>query len=214
MNGIVPTIYLVDDDKSVLVALSRLLTTAGYRVEAFECAEAFLRSHDQHSPGCAVLDLELPGIDGFGVQERLCVGATRRQVIFLTGRGSIPSGVRAIKAGAVDFLTKPVEGPTLLDAVSLALARDVQERASSDDRAEVTRQLATLTPREGEVLTLVVAGRLNKQIAAELGIAERTTKIHRGRMMKKMGVRTVADLVRLVSLHDSRNMPDGIPDGT
>lgn len=202
MTGTGSTVYLVDDDKRILVALSRLLATAGYHIKAFESAEEFLRSHDPEIPGCAILDLELPGMDGFGALGRLSDGAVRRQVIFLTGRGSIPASVRAMKAGAVDFLTKPVEKSTLLAAVSLALARDSQERASSDERAEVARRISTLTPREREVLTLVAAGKLNKQIAAELAIAERTTKIHRGRMMRKMGVRTVADLVRLVALHE------------
>jgi FixJ family two-component response regulator len=148
-----------------------------------------------------VLDLQLKDIDGFGVQQRLSSEQSARPIVFLTGQGDIPASVRAMKAGAVDFLTKPVEAATLLSAVATALERDLDLRVEEKDREETGDRVASLTAREKEVLMHVVAGRLNKQIAGELGIAEKTIKVHRGRMMHKMGVRTVADLVRIVTLH-------------
>ena len=198
MNEMTPTVYLIDDDSSILRALSRLIGTAGHRTQAYASAEDFLREHDPGQPGCAVLDLELPGIDGLELQQSLAAGGRPRQVIFLSGHGDISASVRAMKAGAVDFLTKPVDATELIAAVDAALERDVQARSKVEDHDEATRRLASLTPREREVMALVVQGRMNKQIAGELGIAERTTKIHRGRMMRKMGVRSVAELVQLV----------------
>ncbi len=202
MPPVPPTVYLVDDDKGILVALSRLLGSAGYSVEPCASAEEFLACHDPDVPGCAVLDLQLPGMDGLGLQGSLAGEAPGRPVIFLTGRGDIPASVKAIKAGAVDFLTKPVEASTLLAAISAALVHDLQARQGASQRRAMTERLANLTPREREVLGQVVAGRRNKQIAADLGIAEKTTKVHRGRMMEKMGVQSVADLVRLVTVHN------------
>ncbi len=196
-----PRVYLVDDDPSVRRALSRLLGAEGHRVESFGSAEAFLDAHDPEARGCVLLDLDLPGMDGFGVQSSLCDGASARPVVFLTGHGSIPASVRAMKAGAVDFLVKPVEAAPLLAAVADALERDRAARAREHGRQDLDARLASLPPREREVMDLVVAGRLNKQIADDLGIAEKTTKVHRGRMMKKMGARTVADLVRIVTRH-------------
>jgi FixJ family two-component response regulator len=193
-----PTVYLVDDDERVLVALKRLLTSEGYFVACYSSGEEFLRNHDYNVPGCAIIDLSLPGIDGFGLQDTLSSELTGRPVIFLTGRGDIPQSVKAMKAGAIDFLAKPVDASILLAAVEQALRRDSQTRQDRERRAGVEQRLSSLTPREREVLARVVAGRLNKQIAAELGIVEKTIKVHRGRMMGKMGVRTVADLVRLV----------------
>ena len=140
-------------------------------------------------------------MDGFGIQERLSAGGIERPVIFLTGIGDIPASVRAMKAGAVDFLTKPVEAAALLAAVVQALARDTAMRAARAEGDAVRQRLARLTPREREVLDGVLAGRLNKQIAGDLGTAEKTVKVHRGRMMKKMGVRTMADLIRVVTAH-------------
>lgn len=197
------TIWLVDDDRSVLTALSRLLESAGHRVEACASAEEFLQRHDAEIPGCVVVDLQLPGMDGFGLQDSLAAGTTDRPVVFLTGHGDIPASVRAMKAGAVDFLTKPIESSVLLTAVAAALDRDLRARQTTGEQQAVALGIARLTPREREVLTHVVAGRLNKQIAADLGIAEKTVKVHRGRMMEKMGVRTVADLVRLVTLYEN-----------
>jgi FixJ family two-component response regulator len=198
MTNIPPTVYVVDDDERVLVALKRLLTVEGYLVACYSSGEEFLRNHDREVSGCAIIDLGLPGIDGFGVQHMLSSALTDRPVIFLTGRGDIPATVKAMKAGAIDFLAKPADASVLLAAVAQALQRDSQTREDRDRRQSVEKRLASLTPREREVLTRVVAGRLNKQIAAELGIVEKTVKVHRGRMMGKMGVRAVADLVRLV----------------
>jgi FixJ family two-component response regulator len=196
-----PVIHLVDDDEAVLRALARLLRAAGHRCTAHSGAEGFLALHDPEAPGCAILDLGLPDIDGFGILERLSVGGVARPVIFLTGIGDVPSSVRAMKAGAVDFLTKPVEAAALLAAVEAALVRDAAIRAARAEGDAVRRGLARLTPRERQVLDGVLAGRLNKQIAWDLGTAEKTVKVHRGRMMKKMGVRTVADLIRGVTAH-------------
>jgi FixJ family two-component response regulator len=198
MTNVSPTIYLVDDDERVLVALKRLLTSEGYFVTCYSGGEEFLRNHDQDVPGCAIVDLSLPGIDGFGIQDAISSGLAGRPVIFLTGRGDIPASVKAMKAGAIDFLAKPADASMLLAAVEQALRRDCEAREDRGRRTAVEQRLSSLTPREREVLTRVVAGRLNKQIAVELGIVEKTIKVHRGRMMSKMGVRTVADLVRLV----------------
>jgi len=190
------TIFLVDDDETVLRALRRLLAAAGYEVVTYASPLQFLAEHDAAAPGCAVLDLSMPGIDGLGIQAALSAGCVMRPVIFLTGTGDIPTSVRAMKAGAVDFLTKPVLADDLLAAVARAVAQDREGRRAQSSTAEAAARLATLTPREREVLTLVVAGRLNKQIAHELGTSIKTIKVHRARVMTKMGVRTVADLVR------------------
>jgi FixJ family two-component response regulator len=202
VTDVPPTIYLVDDDERVLVALKRLLTAEGYFVACYSSGEEFLRGHDGDVPGCAIVDLSLPGIDGFGIQDTLSSGLAGRPVIFLTGRGDIPASVKAMKAGAIDFLAKPAEASMLLAAVEQALRRDSEAREDRGRRTAVEQRLSSLTPREREVLTRVVAGRLNKQIAVELGIVEKTIKVHRGRMMSKMGVRTVADLVRLVGRNE------------
>ncbi|MEP9389994.1 response regulator [Mesorhizobium sp. KR9-304] len=199
MRNVASTVYLVDDDERVRVALARLLSSTGYLVKPHSSAEDFLSHHDPAVPGCAIVDLMLPGMDGLGIQQSLLSGAVHRPVIFLSGRGDIPVSVKAMKAGAVDFLTKPVEASVLLAAVSHAMDRDLEARREGERRQSIEKRLASLTPREREVLTHVAAGRLNKQIAADLGTVEKTVKVHRGRMMAKMGVRTVADLVRLVS---------------
>lgn len=191
------TTFLVDDDAGVLKALSRLLRAAGYEARTYSSPQHFLDEHDPSVPGCAVLDLAMPGLDGLALQERLAAAGTERPIIFLTGNGSIPSSVQAMKAGAVDFLTKPVARHQLLAAVERAAERDAQARQARADRQSIENRLATLTPREREVLQHVVAGRLNKQIAAALGTVEKTIKVHRGRMMAKLGVRNVAELVRL-----------------
>jgi FixJ family two-component response regulator len=198
-------VHLVDDDERVRRALSRVLSSAGYAVQAHHSAEDFLEIHDPDEPGCVIIDLRLPGMDGFGIQDALGSTHADKPVIFLTGGGDIPASVRAMKAGAMDFLTKPVTSETLLAAVSQALEKDRRVRSSATERRAIELRLESLTPREREVLGHVIAGRLNKQIAGDLGIVEKTIKVHRGRMMAKMGVRTVADLVRTVSLV---NIPD------
>jgi FixJ family two-component response regulator len=191
------TVFLVDDDAGVLKALSRLLRARGYDVRANMSPQEFLADHDAEVPGCAVLDVSMPGLDGLELQQALTAGGTHRPVIFITGKGDIPTSVRAMKAGAVDFLTKPVNDTDLLEAIARAKEQDAESRQVRAELSAITARIMTLTPREREVLTHVVAGRLNKQIAGDLGTVEKTIKVHRSRMMEKLGVRTVADLVRM-----------------
>ena len=193
------TVFLVDDDPGVLKALTRLLRVAGHTVRAFASPQDFLAGHDPAVPGCAVFDVAMPGLDGLQLQAALTSGGIDRPVIFITGVGDIPTSVRAMKAGAVDFLTKPLDHRQLLAAVARAADMDAAARHRHSELASLRQRLATLTPREREVFGHVVAGRLNKQIAHELGTVEKTIKVHRGRMMSKLGVRTVADLVRLAA---------------
>jgi len=191
------TVFLVDDEEPILKALERLLSGAGFAVQCFLSAEAFLDGHDADVPGCVVLDVAMDGLSGLDLQQKLATSGCHRPIIFLSGRSNIPMSVQAMRAGAVTFLTKPVKGDELLAAVHLAVEKD---RAARQFRAEldaIHRQLGTLTARESEVLRQGIAGRLNKQIAWSLGKAEKTIKVHRARMMEKMGVRSVAELVRV-----------------
>jgi FixJ family two-component response regulator len=190
-------IFLVDDDEGVLKALSRMLSTKGFEVQAFSSATEFLARHDRSVPGCAIFDVSMPDLDGIELQKALQGRGSERPVIFITGVGDIPMSVQAMKAGAIDFLTKPVKSQQLLAAIALAAEKEKQAIASRDELAAINDRLSRLTSREREVLTHVIAGRLNKQIAADLGTAEKTIKLHRGRMMHKLGVRSVADLVRV-----------------
>ncbi len=190
-------VFLVDDDAAVLKALTRLLTAAGFRVRAFLSASQFLEQHDPECPGCVVADLAMPDMSGMALQEALQRSGRDRPIVFVTGRGDIATGVRAMKQGAVDFLTKPVHGRELIAAVGSALERDRLIRREWSAHKSIEARLVSLTPREREVLAGVVSGRLNKQIAAELGTAEKTVKVHRARVMAKMGVRSLADLVRV-----------------
>ena len=191
------TTFLVDDDPGVLKALSRLIRMAGYESRGYLSPQDFLRDHDSSVPGCAIFDLSMPDIDGLTLQQILSEDNIARPIIFLTGNADVPTSVRAMKAGAVDFLTKPVKREDLLTAIAKAEERDAQTRQSQSERQTVEDKLATLTPREREVLEHVIDGKLNKQIAAALGTVEKTVKVHRGRMMAKLGIRSVADLVRL-----------------
>ncbi len=191
------TVFLVDDDAGVLKALSRLLQARGYDIQAFTSSQAFLTNHDASVPGCAVLDVSMPDLDGLELQQALTAGGSQRPVIFLTGAGDIPTSVRAMRAGAVDFLTKPVDSADLLAAIAHAEKQDAETRSATADLDSINARFAILTPREHEVMTHVIAGRLNKQIAGDLGTVEKTIKVHRGRLMNKLGVRSVADLVRL-----------------
>jgi FixJ family two-component response regulator len=191
------TVFVIDDDDSVLRALSRLIRAADYTVETFDSANGFLERHDIEIPGCIVSDIAMPVLDGLELQSALSERHVLRPIIFLTGRGSISMSVRAMQAGAVDFLTKPVNDHDLLAAIERARENDATARVERAQTMSVQARLARLTPRERQVLTHVVAGRLNKQIAADLGTVEKTIKVHRGRMMEKMDVRNVADLVRL-----------------
>jgi FixJ family two-component response regulator len=190
-------IFLVDDDPGVLKALTRMLSTHGYEVRAFSSPTEFLAQHDRSVPGCAILDVSMPGLDGIELQAALKAGGAERPVIFITGVGDIPVTVQAMKAGAVDFLTKPVKSKQLLAAIALAAEKEAQALELRSELASVNDRVSRLTPREREVLTHVIAGQLNKQIAADLGTVEKTIKLHRGRVMHKMGVRSVADLVRI-----------------
>jgi FixJ family two-component response regulator len=192
-----PTVYVVDDDPDVLKAIDRLLQSVGLNVATFPSPQQFLENYVRNAPGCLVLDLALPGLSGLELQRTLEREASVLPIVFLTGRGDIASSVQAMKHGAADFLTKPVDDAELIAAIHEALARDQALRRASMERERVAKCLATLTERERQVLERIVAGRLNKQIAAELGTVEKTIKFHRANLMRKMGVRVVADLVKL-----------------
>lgn len=191
------TTFVVDDDPAVLRSITRLLTAAGYRTKSFSSPQKFLSAHDPAIPGCAIIDLVMSEIDGLHLQQALIESGSERPIIFLTGKADVSSSVKAMKAGAVDFLTKPVKREALFSALSNAAAKDALSRKRRNESSSIGERLATLTQREREVLEHVIAGRLNKQIAASLGTVEKTVKVHRGRMMTKLGVRCVADLVRL-----------------
>lgn len=188
-------VFIVDDEESVRRGLARLLRSAQINAETFHSAQDFLHRAAHDGPFCLVLDVRMPGIDGLELQQILA--DRKAQIVFITGHGDVPMCAEAMKAGAVDFLPKPVDGDELLRAVCLALGRSVEARKSSADRAAARARLDELTPREFEVMQRVIAGSLNKQIADELGAAEKTIKIHRGRVMEKMGVLSVPDLVRM-----------------
>ncbi|KYF69616.1 response regulator transcription factor [Sorangium cellulosum] len=192
------TVFVVDDDPSVLRALERLLRSAGYAVEAYASPGEFRDRAPSERPGCAVVDLRMPGLGGLELQEELERRGCPLPVVFLTGHGDVPSSVRAMKAGAVDFLTKPCDDTDLLAAVARAIARDAAARAARSEQQALRTRFDALTPREREVCLRVARGLLNKQIADELGAAEKTIKVHRGRVMEKLGVESVAELVRLV----------------
>jgi len=199
MDNSLATIFIVDDDADVCRALGRLLRSAGYNTRTFRSALEFLAEHDPEPAGCIILDLAMPELDGLEVQAMLAASGCLRPVIFLTGNGTIPMTVTAIRAGAVNFLTKPIGERSLFEAVDEALRIDATERNSGRLRFVIRERLGTLTPREREVLEHVVRGRLNKQIAADLGTVEKTIKVHRARVMHKMGARSLAELVQLAS---------------
>jgi FixJ family two-component response regulator len=192
-----PTVYVIDDDAEVLRGIGRLLESAGMVVIAFQSPRAFLDSYDDGAPGCLVLDLALPELSGVELQQALAERGEPLPIVFLTGRGDIRTCAEAMKNGAVDFLTKPVADADLLAAVSRALTTGGMLRQERAARIQIERALAALTTRERQVFTRIVAGRLNKQIAADLGTVEKTVKFHRGNLMRKLGVRSIADLVRL-----------------
>jgi FixJ family two-component response regulator len=197
MTEPLPTVFVVDDDAAVRKSLVRLLKSAGYRAESFTSAAEFLVYWRRGpAPGCVLLDIQMPGLDGLQLQEELANSTHAIPIIFITGHGDIPQSVKAMKAGAVDFFAKPFNDEDLLQAIREAIQRDLQACRDRAGRAAVAERFATLTPREREVLELVVRGMLNKQIAAALGASEKTIKIHRGRVMEKMKVQSVADLVR------------------
>lgn len=190
------TVYLVDDDPGVLKSLGRLLQSEGLAVHACRSAGEFLAQHDPALTGCIVLDMRLPDLGGLALQQALLASGCERPVVFMTGFGDVADSVQAMKAGAVDFLTKPCDDEELLRAVHGAIARDEERRRVSDELERIRGRMALLTPREHEVMQQVVDGRMNKQIAADLGVAEKTIKVHRARAMVKMGASSLADLVR------------------
>lgn len=193
-----PTVFVVDDDPSVGKSLGRLLRSAGYRVEMFASGREFLQHEASNAWGCLVLDVQLPELTGLELQQMLPKAVHPLSIVFITGHGSVPMSVQAMKRGAIDFLEKPLNERELLQAVEYALARSRREYQDGLLHSAVRERLALLTPREYQVLCGVVAGKLNKQIAADLEVGEKTVKVHRGRVMKKMGTRSVASLVRAV----------------
>ncbi len=193
-------VHIVDDDASFRKSLERLLRVRGYQTEAFESADAFLRSGIMNRAGCILLDVHMPGLDGLALQQALARTRCTMPVIFLTGRGDIPMSVRAIKAGAADFLTKPVDVDVLLGALRKAFEEHARRREEQVAQDAVRARVQTLTERELDVLRHLLTGALNKQIGGDLEIAEKTVKVHRGRVMEKMGVSSVAELVRLCAL--------------
>ena len=192
-------VFIIDDDQGILDALNRFLRTAGYETKAYSSPQAFLEEHDPSMPGCVVLDLSMPRMNGLAVQRELVTRGTERPIIFLSGRGTVPASVEAMKAGAVDFLPKPLKGDELLSAIKVAEERDRVRLVRDTGRHAASKLIDKLTPREKEVMELVVQGHLNKNIAALIGTTEKTVKAHRGRVMHKIGVRSVAELVRLTS---------------
>jgi RNA polymerase sigma factor (sigma-70 family) len=199
-----PIVFLLDDELPVVTALARVLQASGFAVRCWTSAAEFLEAHDAEAPGCLVTDLRMPEMSGLELQRALLERGSDRAIVFITGQGDIPTTVRAMKAGAVSFLPKPVQRAELVAAVQEAILRDAEVRAQHREREDLVRRLASLTPRERQVLELVTTGMLNKQIAAELGAAEKTIKVHRGRIMEKMQVRTATALVGLLSRAELR----------
>jgi FixJ family two-component response regulator len=197
MMAVAPMVFVVDDDPSVRRSLTRLLASAGYTVEAFASAKEFLARESYPGPCCLVLDVRMPGLNGLDLQETLAATGRRMSIVFVTGHIDVPMSVMAMKRGAADLLTKPVDDTDLLAAVRRALAKDVEDLGEETRVADVRRRVNLLSPRETEVFALVVTGMPNKQIAAALGISEKTIKVHRARVMDKMQAGSVAELVRL-----------------
>jgi len=192
-----PIVFIVDDDDSVRKSLARLITSVGLKVETFSSANAFLKRDSYDGPACLVLDIRMPGLSGLDLQTELAKAERTLSIVFITGHGNISMSVQAIKAGAVDFLEKPFEEQDLLDAVHLAIQKDRAAKEKLAELRKIQERVESLTPREREVLALVTTGMLNKQIAFEMGISEKTVKVHRARVMQKMQAESVAKLVRL-----------------
>jgi FixJ family two-component response regulator len=188
---------IVDDDPSVRKGLARLVKSAGYRVEVFASAHEFLARPPTEDPACLLIDVRMPGLTGLELQDALAIAGRRMSIVFVSGHGDVVGSVKAMKGGAVDFLTKPVDARELLDAIERAVAQAVSEQREHAGAIDVQGRLKTLTAREAQVFALVVTGMLNKQIAAELGIVQKTVKVHRARVMEKMRAGSLAELVRL-----------------
>jgi FixJ family two-component response regulator len=197
MTAFKPTVFVIDDDASIRKSLSRLLRSADYTVETFPSAEEFLRREHFDGVGCILLDVKMPGLSGIDLQEELSKADYHMPIIFITGHGNIPMSVQAMKKGAVDFLTKPFDSKELLQTIENAIGKDTHARAEYDERLDIRRRIELLSSRENEVLPYIITGMLNKQIASKLGITEKTVKVHRGRIMEKLDVDSVAELVRL-----------------
>ena len=193
-----PVVFVVDDDLSVRSSLKFLISTVGLQVESFDSADTFLHRKPPDVPSCLVLDVRLPGLSGLDLQRELAARNMRIPIVFVTGHGDIPMGVRAMKAGAVEFLTKPFRDQDLLDAIRIALERDRARREQEKEVTALQQRFESLTPREREVISMVVSGMLNKQIAGQLGTAENTVKVQRSRAMEKMQAPSLADLVRMI----------------
>jgi FixJ family two-component response regulator len=192
-----PTVFIIDDDLSVRKSLSRLLGSMGFQTEAFASAEAFLAREPYDGVACIILDVRMPGLSGMDLQDELAKAEYAVPIIFITGHGDIPMSVQAMKKGAVDFLPKPFDDDQLLNALTKAIEKDREAKAQRYATRDILMRMERLTPRECEILRYVITGMLNKQIAFKLGIAEKTVKVHRGRIMEKLGARSVAELVRL-----------------
>ncbi len=192
------TIFIVDDDQEVRQALALLMESVGLQVETFESGNDFLQQFDPNRPGCMILDVRMPGMSGLELQARLAAEAIHPPVIIITGHGDVPMAVRAVQAGAVDFIEKPFNDQALLDSVHRALDLDARKRGRASKLAEIRARLQTLTPREQEVMKMVVAGKRNKVIAMELSVSQSTVEAHRARVMEKMEARSLSDLMRMV----------------
>lgn len=192
-------VFVVDDDSSVRKSLGRLLRSAEHEMEAFPSASDFLARPSHPGPSCVIIDVQMPGLNGLALQEALIQRRRQEQLVFITGHGNIPMCAKAMKAGAVDFLPKPVKSAELLKCVERALQRSTEQRAQAALKADARRLLDLLTPREFEVMQMLLTGMLNKQVGGELGIAEKTVKLHRGRIMQKIGVVSVAELIRVAT---------------
>ncbi|HEV2717680.1 MAG TPA: response regulator transcription factor [Terriglobales bacterium] len=211
MNDVAPIVFVVDDDPSVRRAIKRLVESVGLQVELFGSPQEFLQRGRCDVPGCLVLDIRLPGKSGLDFQRELAEANIPIPIIFITAHGDIPMTVRAMKAGAVEFLTKPFRDQDLLDAIQVALERDAARRKQESEIATLRERYESLTPREREVLPLVVSGLLNKQIAANLGTSEATVKVHRSQLMRKMGADSLADLVRMAEKLGIRAAKPNVP---